>query len=630
MLAGGIDMEVGGRGKALRLGIVAALVAVFLVGFAVVPPRVSGATIVCGTLAGSVVWTPAGNPYYVTCYASLAQGATLTIQAGVTAFFAPATGLGVQGALIVQGTPNAPVVFDSNASAPAPGDWFSVSLGSYAYAQIVGLVVRHAETGLIASGTSPTGGSLYVLDSEFADNSQVGISAGGSIGTQGSVLRGIHVHDNGMGIATNASLYIADSTIEGNAGDGIRAGVGPLYLTNSTVFRNRDRGISLWAIAQSPPYARSSITCNRVAENGVGVDIEAMDPTAGTANVATASRNNVVNNTLQARDTSASSWDDGTAGNYWNNYTGTDGNGDGFGDTPFIIDADSQDHFPFMAPVAGCPGGPPQPIDHAPAAATALDAQLAGNQLRDVALSWDLSADDGAGENDVTAYLLSTSPTFDRAGAGYSLLATLPPGTTTYTDAGAGARDPVNHFYRLVVRDAAGHTAASADQFVKYARSLAAGPQLLSIPVHMSDTGIDAVLRGVDYRYARTYVNPAGQGKNWLTKARDKPWGDLTNVDERMALWLWVERDSSLVVAGLVKTPVAIPLAVGWNFVGYPSFVDRTVGDALAGAKLQTVEGFDPAGSPYYLRRLAPTDVLRAGDGLWVHVSEAFDWAVAS
>ncbi len=37
--------------------------------------------------------------------------------------------------------------------------------------------------------------------------------------------------------------------------------------------------------------------------------------------------------------------------NYWNDYSGTDSNGDGIGDTPYIIDENNQDNYPSMNPV---------------------------------------------------------------------------------------------------------------------------------------------------------------------------------------------------------------------------------------------------------------------------------------
>jgi len=290
------------------------------------------------------------------------------------------------------------------------------------------------------------------------------------------------------------------------------------------------------------------------------------------------------------------------------------------GTPPLSIQDSSDGSFSIRRPGADLPPSP----------ATPRDARLTGAGLSDVTLSWDPSADDGAGEDDVVAYLVYASAAFDPQGAGYALLATLPAGTTILRVAAAGVGDPQNRFYRLVTMDASGRTAASPDQFAKYARPLAAGAHLLSIPVRVSDTRVETVLQTVDYRVARTFVNPAGQGKNWLSRAKDKPWGDLRNVNETQALWLLVNVGSELVVAGLVPASVTVRLAVGWNFVGYPSFVERTVSDALAGANVQTVEGFDPANPPFYLRRLAPGDTLRAGDGLWVHVSEPFDWTLSN
>jgi parallel beta-helix repeat protein len=42
-------------------------------------------------------------------------------------------------------------------------------------------------------------------------------------------------------------------------------------------------------------------------------------------------------------------FDNGKEGNYWSDYTGTDSDGDGIGDTPYVIDADRQDNYPLMA-----------------------------------------------------------------------------------------------------------------------------------------------------------------------------------------------------------------------------------------------------------------------------------------
>jgi len=50
--------------------------------------------------------------------------------------------------------------------------------------------------------------------------------------------------------------------------------------------------------------------------------------------------------------TAHDTWDDGypSGGNYWSNYTGVDANGDGIGDTPYVIDANNTDNYPLMKP----------------------------------------------------------------------------------------------------------------------------------------------------------------------------------------------------------------------------------------------------------------------------------------
>jgi len=613
--------DVGARWISACVAVVAVLGGLVLGPIRFVGP--AAATPVCGHISTDETWTAAGNPYLLTCDVTVDPGVTLTVGPGVDVR-ADGPALIVEGLLAVAGSASAPVTFASNRTVPSAGDWYGILLGAGGSVALSNVSVRHAFLGLTwASWTGASATTAVLRDAEFAENFHGIDFAIGYVGPALDLARG-NIHDNYRGLNSTGPLVVADTSIVRNEvgvhfwayAPGITA-----ELRNVTVADNRQVGIRMQLdLNATAPVA--TVTCSEVVRNGIGFDI------VDWWKVGLAYRNNFVGNGLQARDDYASSrWDNGTAGNYWSDYAGTDADGDGFGDTPYVIDADSRDNHPYVAPVS-C--GSPVPADRPPGPATPTGAALAGPGLAEVALSWNASPDDGGGEDDVVAYDLYASASYDGAGTGYGLLATLPAGSTGYTDAGGGVGDAAPRFYRLVARDAAGHETASEAQFAKYARRLPAGPHLASIPVSPSDPSARVVFQTLDYEVVRAYVNPAGQGRNWRVLHRDKPWSDLATIEDGRAFWVLVRADSDLVVAGLVPPSVTIRLETGWNLVGYPSFTDRTVSDALAGAEVQTVEGFDGASPPYYLRRLAPTDPLHAGDGIWVHVSQPFDWTLPS
>jgi parallel beta-helix repeat protein len=92
---------------------------------------------------------------------------------------------------------------------------------------------------------------------------------------------------------------------------------------------------------------------NNISSNSVGIETHQIKSTVY--------HNNFLNNTSQANATKpywyywyTTMWHDYSLkeGNFWSNYNGTDANGDGIGDTPYIVDANNTDHYPLMKPIS--------------------------------------------------------------------------------------------------------------------------------------------------------------------------------------------------------------------------------------------------------------------------------------
>ncbi|MCW4016615.1 MAG: right-handed parallel beta-helix repeat-containing protein [Candidatus Bathyarchaeota archaeon] len=149
-----------------------------------------------------------------------------------------------------------------------------------------------------------------------------------------------------------------------------------LYSNNCSIIGNiitnqAEYGISI----QSASYA--FISQNNITENNSGLQFEGTSDNTVIGNTISESNklaiylsnsnnsifssNNFINNAQQIEDhywsvnwmsgPSVSIWDNGTAGNYWSDYNGVDSNGDGIGDTPYVIAENNQDNKPLMQPV---------------------------------------------------------------------------------------------------------------------------------------------------------------------------------------------------------------------------------------------------------------------------------------
>lgn len=114
------------------------------------------------------------------------------------------------------------------------------------------------------------------------------------------------------------------------------------YSNNNELYDNKISN-NLYGLNLVNSYD-NKIFNNNISDNQIGIDI------------CCSSKNNIIYNNLfinnnqhNAIDKYNNSWDGGSYGNYWDDYKGTDENGDGIGDMPYDIpDGNNQDRYPLM------------------------------------------------------------------------------------------------------------------------------------------------------------------------------------------------------------------------------------------------------------------------------------------
>jgi parallel beta-helix repeat protein len=93
--------------------------------------------------------------------------------------------------------------------------------------------------------------------------------------------------------------------------------------------------------------SNNTLSANKITDNLVGANFEYSSENL-------VYHNNFIKNTIQIYDnniTSKNTWDNGSEGNYWSNYKETDNYSNGIGDTPYVIDENNQDNYPFINPI---------------------------------------------------------------------------------------------------------------------------------------------------------------------------------------------------------------------------------------------------------------------------------------
>jgi len=200
---------------------------------------------------------------------------------------------------------------------------------------------------------------------------------------------------DGIDLDLCSNNNILQSNIASNNDDnGIELCSSNNTLSNNTANSNNDNGIELSG-------NNNTLTSNNASDNYYGISM------SDSSNNNTLYHNNLIGNIYyNAYDPCTNTWDSGSEGNYYSDYTGTDPDGDGIGEDPHPIPGGggSVDNYPLMQPWTGAtsPKGDLNGDDQITPADAAIALRLAagGSAPCDPAT---LSAADVSGDGRITS-----------------------------------------------------------------------------------------------------------------------------------------------------------------------------------------------------------------------------------
>ena len=179
-------------------------------------------------------------------------------------------------------------------------------------------------------------------------------------------------YERGLGDAANIVLIDANNcTFNGfkiTASHGVSEIIGiTIYSSNNTIsnnsIANTTKGIEI-----GPGYENNTIIWNNISYNSYAIRVQDATKNKIFLNMIAFNERGILfccgsignmvylntfkeNSMWNGYDLFHNQWDNGSVGNYWDDYIGSDNDGDGIGDTPYNITGDrNQDNYPLMTP----------------------------------------------------------------------------------------------------------------------------------------------------------------------------------------------------------------------------------------------------------------------------------------
>ena len=260
-----------------------------------------------------------------------------------------------------------------------------------------------------------------------------------------------------------------------------------------------------------------------------------------------------------------------------------------------------------------------------------ITAMLSPEAPENVEIIWNASPDDGSGDFDVVGYTVYKS--LSGVNGSYNFEAWIPANSSlsyNWIDLGAGDGDWKNYFYLVRANDTLNNEEQNTDKVGKFVNYLELDWNLFSVPLIQSNTSQEHVLQTINGNYEILQGYHAGKSRPWLNHNKKKPpWlNHVIEINIKEGYYIKMINPDHLVVAGTVPVNTQISIKTGWNLVGYPCLINKTVADALSSisGKYNKVEFFNTTTGKE--EGLGPTDLMYPGFGYWIHATSDCVWEV--